>query len=258
MTIKLIDWKASEATTVVRAIKTGWSIAPPVHDILPNPATYYNTRRQSYLTKGRMIANYLNYFIANFDTNNELLNAYVEQRAKFDMTVPSLDRGESMTEMYSQLFTPTLKEKILKMVDFNFDPKVGKTSRRFPFMAKDLMVLSMFIKIATPLVFQYIYIYDLPKNTNIYSYFKPLFGLFPNGEILHYQLMAYSLEKVIEMQEKHALILKPDFNADVYATKLFRDIVSGVVHKFVFDMNPLSLVHDVVSKQIMYTVYTKN
>lgn len=157
-------------------------------------------QKLSYINNLELITKYINYFINCYDSDNELISAYL--KIKFET-----DEKRSFTEnnmeayisfLYEILFTDTIINKINMLVDDNylFDIE-GNDSKKKKYQKNDrkhlesleftnqhvkiLLRISFAMKLMAPCMLHYhaINSMKLEKDSdNIYKFYKPLFDIF--------------------------------------------------------------------------------
>ena len=157
-------------------------------------------QKLSYINNLELITKYINYFINCYDSDNELISAYL--KIKFET-----DEKRSFTEnnmeayisfLYEILFTDTIINKINMLVEDNylFDIE-GNDSKKKKYQKNDrkhlesleftnqhvkiLLRISFAMKLMAPCMLHYhsINSIKLEKDSdNIYRFYKPLFDIF--------------------------------------------------------------------------------
>ena len=148
--------------------------------------------KEAYYNKLDIISLYINYFLKFYDTDKELLMAYMKLKHMMDVKyVKNMKRSSMITNIMNILFTDSICEKIKKMsldnyrVDLTTEINKKKSSKKTyaPVLqfnehhAEILMRLSVAIKFAIPVILHYIKVYYNKDEAklNIYKYFMPLF-----------------------------------------------------------------------------------
>ena len=148
--------------------------------------------KEAYYNKLDIISLYINYFLKFYDTDKELLMAYMKLKHMIDVKyIKKMRRSSMIKNIQKILFTKSICEKIKQMsldnyrVDLTTEINKKKTSKKTyaPVLqfnehhAEILMRISIAIKFAIPIILHYIKVYynkDEAKM-NIYKYFLPLF-----------------------------------------------------------------------------------
>lgn len=162
--------------------------------------------KDSYINQLDTITSYANFFVNNYDQDQELVTAYL--KIKFALDKKRQFNEESMGAyidfIYAVMFTPTMVEKICTMVEENYlddiestdetdaPRKYVKTDKKhlesLEFTNQHIKILlriSFGMKIMSPALFHYTQINHIKiekESDIIYRFYKPLFDLFGYGE----------------------------------------------------------------------------
>jgi hypothetical protein len=157
----------------------------------------------SYENQLGIITKYTNFFMNLYDTDNELATAYL--KLKF-----SLDKEKRFTEenmnafidfIYEVIFTPTMVDKIVRMVEDNYlDDIEGDSEEKKKYMKNEkkhlesleftnqhikiLLRISFGMKIMSPVLFHYLALNVIKagKDTDIiFRFYQDLFKIFGYG-----------------------------------------------------------------------------
>jgi hypothetical protein len=158
-------------------------------------------RKGSYENQLGIICDYTNFFINNYDTDNELLNVYL--KIKFAVDKDKIFNKENMDAyisfIYEIMFTDTIIEKIVRMVEENYldDIECDSDDKKRKYQKNEkkhlesleftnqhikiLLCISFGMKIMCPAMLHYIAIagIKLEKESDyIYRFYRPLFDIF--------------------------------------------------------------------------------
>lgn len=158
-------------------------------------------KKGSYENQLDIITKYINFFINNYDTDHELINAYL--KVKFETDVKHTFTEENMDAyisfLYEVIFTDSLIEKINQLVEDNYldDIEADSEEKRKKYMKNEkkhlesleftnqhikiLLRISLAMKIMCPALFHYhaINTIKIEKDSdNIYRFYRPLFQIF--------------------------------------------------------------------------------
>ena len=173
--------------------------------VIPNESlskfNKFYIKKGSYENQLDIITNYTNFFIAKYDTDNELITAYLA--IKF-----AIDRDKRFNEnnmdafisfIYEVMFTDTIIEKIIRMVEENYldDIETDSEEKKRKYQKNEkkhlesleftnqhikiLLCISFAMKIMCPVMLHYhaINTIKIEKDSdNIYRFYKPLFDIF--------------------------------------------------------------------------------
>ena len=160
--------------------------------------------KESYINQLDTITNYTNFFINNYDFDNELVTGYL--KTKFALDKEKIFNAESMQSyidfLYEVIFSNTMVDKIIKMVNENYldDIEVqGDDKKKYVKNEKKhlesleftnqhikiLLQISFGMKIMSPCIFHYIQLNNIKieKDSDIiFRFYKRLFDLFGYGD----------------------------------------------------------------------------
>lgn len=158
-------------------------------------------RKGSYENQLDIITDYTNFFIANYDSDNELISAYL--KIKFAIDEDKLFNESNMDAfisfIYEIMFTDTIIEKIIRMVEENYldDIETDSDDKKRKYQKNEkkhlesleftnqhikiLLAISFAMKIMCPAMLHYhaINTIKIEKDSdNIFRFYKPLFDIF--------------------------------------------------------------------------------
>lgn len=196
------------------------------------------------------IANYINYFINFYDPDNELALAYL--KLKYTLDKQKIYNEENMDSfidfIYEVLFTPTMVQKIINLVNDNYIGDIEDSSDdKKKYMksmkkhlesleftnqhVKILLMISFGIKIMSLVIFHYTNINQIKMSKDsdiLFKFYQRLFPLFGYGNV--YDLYN-SDDEVVEEGIDPAIIeegvknntLTPITSSDGYTTLYYFD-----------------------------------
>jgi|GEM_PF-5519974 len=155
--------------------------------------------KESYINQLDIITSYTNFFINNYDFEDELVLAYL--KIKFALDKQKVFNKENMMAyidfIYEVMFTDTMIEKIIRMVEENYlDDIESNTTEKQKYLKqkkhlesleftnqhiKILLQISFSMKIMSPAIFHYIQLNSikLEKDSDIiFKFYRRLFDLF--------------------------------------------------------------------------------
>ena len=156
--------------------------------------------KQSYVNQLDTITQYTNFFINNYDFDNELVMAYL--KIKYALDKEKIFNEHNMNSyidyIYEVMFSDTLVEKIRKMVDENYlDDIESDTEEKKKYLRNEkkhlesleftnqhikiLLMISFSMKIMSPALFHYIQLNNIriEKDSEIiFHFYHKLFDLF--------------------------------------------------------------------------------
>lgn len=154
--------------------------------------------RDSYVKQLDQIIRYINFFMSEYDTDNELVTAYLKIKFAVDKE-NAFDAEDLMSYkafLYDILFTNSMIDKINYMVEENYlddievsedDKKYSKDTKKYleslEFTNNHIQILlkiSIAIKIMVPVLFHFIQKNKLKSNEEdfLYNFYDELFDLF--------------------------------------------------------------------------------
>lgn len=160
----------------------------------------FRIKKESYANQLDTITSYINFFINNYDFDNELVSAYLSIKY-------ALDKKKKFTEknmkayidfLYEILFTDSILDKIIQMVEENYlDDIETTTEEKKKYLKNDkkhresleftnqhikiLLEISFGMKIMAPAIFHYFSLNDIKIEKDsevIFKFYKRLFDLF--------------------------------------------------------------------------------
>lgn len=160
--------------------------------------------KESYINQLDIITNYTNFFINNYDDDNELVTAYLKIKFSLDkkkeFTLENMDAYIDF--IYEVMFTDSMIEKIIKIVNENYlDDIEGNSESKDKYSKNEkkhlesleftnqhikiLLMISFSMKIMSPALFHYIQIncIKIEKDSDIiFKFYYRLFDIFGYGE----------------------------------------------------------------------------
>lgn len=194
------------------------------------PYSRFLIGKESYINQLDVITAYTNFFINNYDFDNELAMAYL--KCKFALDKKKLFAEEDMNSyidfIYEVMFTDTMVDKIVRMVEENYLDDIESTdddSKKYVKNDKKhlesleftnqhikiLLEISFSMKIMSPVLFHYIQINNIKieKDSDIiFRFYQRLFKLYgyadtweicdKDGNILEDNISNEDAEKFIQ------------------------------------------------------------
>lgn len=178
----------------------------PFNELFGIDRTDYNTfviAKDSYANQLPQICRYLNFFLSRYDTEHEMLAAYLN--IKFATVNDEADiyfTGEDQFPMfieyvYDILFSETIVEKIDRLVEENYLDDIENNGSSKKYVTKEkkhlesleftnehiktFLKISFGIKMITPVLFHYLAVNKITVNkttSHLYYAFRPLFTIF--------------------------------------------------------------------------------
>ena len=220
----------------------------------PTDVKKYNNfcvKKSSYEEHLKTFSRYINYFINKYDPENELVTAYFNLKYNLDCRhLFTKDNPNALIEMiYDKIFTPSICEKIRRMVHDNYLDDIEKPSDDEYKQASDkkyleslefknkhieiLLRISTAQKIIVPVMYHYFTINHIKPDeltakkdiSIVYDFFEPTFGLFEDDVNMFNKLYVYIKRKVIDSCFHNEKIFKQ--------REIFGDDPGLLIEKFV-------------------------
>ena len=186
-------------------------------------------KKASYEKQLPEITKYINYFLKFFDTDHELILAYLKLKYEIDcngrFTEENVD--DLIALLYELLFTPTMIQKVNRMVDENYfaDIESSEESKKYKVQSKQfqesleftnehvklLLRISFGMKCICPILFHFIHLekIKLDKDSKlVYKFYRNLFDIFcEDANVNMYnKLFVYVKAKVQENKSHNSMI----------------------------------------------------
>lgn len=225
-------------------------------------------RKESYVKRlGDTIVPYINYFINFYDKEDmELATAYLAMKFHIDNRKKRLKLKSFISLLYSVLFTDSIKEKIEKMVDDNYQIDVNSKNKKNVYPeslkynndhGKAMMKISTAMKLMVPVLFHYLVTYNMLKKVPLNIIYEKLFTMF-DEHIDVYSKLYTSVDTKVQKNYKrnHKLwdqqevlgrsaLTKADEILKVY-------IIGEAMFRYTFDKNFIHLNAVVINKQLSF------
>lgn len=226
--------------------------------------------KTSYQNQLDTIVRYTNFFIHFYDEEQELPNAYLKLRTVMDVDDCPFgpdDKEAFIDFLYQIMFTPTMVEKIKRMVEENYlddiesgpldEKKKGYKANEKKHLEsleftnkhiKILLAISFGMKILCPVMFYFCQNNGIvidKKTLVIYNFYEKLFDIFNEDCNMFNKLYVYVKTKVLESNSNNAIMYdqRQIFGIDLYTvisqfTKVILISENMVKYKFNEHWNP--------------------
>lgn len=224
-------------------------------------------KKESYYRNIDGVLKYINYFIKYYDTDNELLLAYLMLKYRIDDKSKDWSLDAFINMLYAIMFTDSMVAKINKMVEDNYyiDLSAKDTSRTYdPALeftnehGKAMMAMSMGIKMIIPIAMHYINSYGYAKNRSYpFIIYYGLFNLFGDNVNLLSKLDITITSKVNQIFTRNRVVINQreitGIDKHMKIDDLLKDkLVSETMFKYQFDKNIISFNHSILRGQLEY------
>ena len=227
-------------------------------------------KKESYVNKLKLITHYINYFIKFYDTDNELLLAYAKLKYFIDNKDKPFKKVNNFIKfLYGILFTDTMKEKIIRLVEDNYYIELSNKNDKKKYNesleitndhAKIMMMISISIKLMVPVVFQYINVYNVKKETEyIYTFYKDLFDMYSTDINIFNKLMITVTAKLNKNVSNNRLMWEQQeiFGLDPLLALnilLKKNIITETMFKYVFNKNIVNYNSTILERQLYFII----
>ena len=236
---------------------------------------FYVVYKDAYVKQFSEITKYINYFIKFYDKDNELLSNLLAIKYILENRNVKLGRKDFIRLLYNYIVTPTMYDKVMKMVEDNYridltqKKKEGVTyyeSLEFTnYHAKLLMLISIFIRIFIPIVTHYISTMKTKaENEHLIEYYRPLFDIVEEyGKVNLYQKLFNSINVTAQLSYKRNKTIWDMYEAQsidvVSRTEEFlnKNIIVDNVYKYVFNKSIIAFNSVIIKTQLGFS-NTKN
>ena len=156
-------------------------------------------KKASYEKQLPEITKYINYFLRFFDTDHELIVAYLKLKYEIDckcrFTEENVD--ELIALLYELLFTPTMVDKVNRMIEKNYfaDIESSEESKKYKVSSKQyqesleftnkhvklLLRISFGMKCICPILFHFVHLQKIKLDKDsklVYKFYRKLFDIF--------------------------------------------------------------------------------
>ena len=251
-----------------------------------NKLSNFVIKRQSYYTKLDIITRYIDFFIQNYDTDNELPYVYLTMKYHIDVNkeYERNDIPSFVQLLMSTMFDNTnIAENIKRMVDDQYTYDVENHDNKTVIQendyveslewsnehAKGLLMISVAVKLLVPIVFHYITLISAYRKINyktdkiLYEFYKPLFEIFNHSGNLHNKLYVNVKSKITEAYNIHRVIFEQreitGSDVTLVIDSFFKiNMIGDNLFKLIINENILGFIKTIIKKQIGYFTKEEN
>lgn len=227
-------------------------------------------QKRTYANHIKIYCNYINYFIAHYDYDNELLLAYLKIKFMIDNAKNKYTRKTLIEECYTHLLSDTMVKKIEQMTEdlysINLDTKSVINNESLQFTnrhGKILMSMSMAMKIFIPLITHYAHVYGIKNmDKHILKCFDDIASYFEGDNDIYskiYETVTSRINPTKESQKGHWGRVEIEGDDPLnQIDKIVEKIYINIIHKYKFDGNMIFLNHSSIKQMIMHIRKTKS
>jgi hypothetical protein len=258
--VKLSDWGSKGSKKVNNSAKCISIFNADIDGSRTSANVRFSVTKMSYARRLDEISHHMNYFLEVYDKENELIENLTKVRHEIhsnkDITV------QEFTEyLYRTVFTPSIKMKVLSLVENNFvEVDIIKNPNNLKEIypeRKALMISAVALKLIIPAVFEFIDMNDLKAQDYLLDIYSPLFKVFEETKSVPDDLRAFVNFKVkCNHMTNSKLYQVLELSTNKVAEDLYRVLLTESLFKCTFDKDALSFIHVVLSKQLQYLMLT--
>lgn len=226
---------------------------------------HFGIIRDIYVKKLDLITDYLNYFIEFYDDDQEFIPAYFKLKYMIDnkKQFKDLSCKAFKKALYDILITPTIVEKIHRLVEDNYyvslstDEDSNKYNKELEFNdehGKILQSISMAIKMMIPLILHFSR--SRNKDINFFSFYERLFDIFSPHVNIYNKLYRTAQKKVIRDFNSNKLIWKQiemitGTEPSLYVEELLKErLIQDTLFKYRFNNSVHSYNTAIINNQL--------
>lgn len=231
--------------------------------------TFIIKPKQAYYNNTELYCPYLNYFIKYYDSDNELITAYLKLKVMCDRN-KKYPKEVFLDDLYSYILSEDMIEKIEKLVDDNYQIPLSskrnfkKNSIKFDDEhGKVLLAIGMSIKMFIPIVSHYIYMNGI-KDTDkfLYECFEPVFDYFGSDMNIYNKLYEFISDKLNKLKKKnkghYARVEILGIDVEYETETIFMRLLVDIVYQYVFSKNIIAFNTTAIRKNINWGYRTNS
>lgn len=233
--------------------------------------SYAEITKKSFINNINLTLRYINYFITYFDDDDELMHAYFNFMLQLHLDKVDIPLESFIDSIYSILATPSMVEKVIRMVEYNTDETlVKKSDNKFDESIqltvehlKAIMGISCFHRFVIPIVSHYYTIRrkevdaagltDKELYFQVFQTFMPLFDDYYNIR-LYEKLYHTATTRISKTENAEATMWKRrerfGQTPTSFTNELMRDYLNDISQKVVFNQSAIIFLHVCFDKSI--------
>lgn len=205
--IRVDDWKPKKSQSIVKY--DGKMIVVPFDELFNRPTidtlNNFIIKKESYVKKLPEITHYINYFLEYYDTDKELIMAYLKLKFLIDNKDNHISLASAIKMIYDILLTESIQDKVKKLVEDNYYIDLSsdngiKYNESLEFTtehAKVMMQISMSMKLMIPVMFHYLNSNNMIKIKRLlYRFYEGLFDMYGDEIEIYNKLWVSVFSKI--------------------------------------------------------------
>lgn len=233
--------------------------------------SYAEITKKSFINNMNLTIRYINYFITYFDDDDELMQAYFKFMLQLHLDKVEMPLESFIDAIYSILATPSMVDKVVRMVEYNTDETlVKKSDNKFDESIqltvdhlKAIMGMSCFHRFVIPIVSHYntirhkeVEAAGLSDKDLYFQVFQTFIPLFDE----HYDIRLYeklyhtATTRISKTENNEALMWKRrerfGQTPTSFVNELMRDYLCDISQKVVFNQSAIIFLHVCFDKSI--------
>ena len=233
--------------------------------------SYAEITKKSFINNLNLTIRYINYFITYFDDDDELMQAYFKLMLQLHLDKVEMPLESFVDAIYSIIATPSMVQKVIRMVEYNTDETlIKKSDNKFDESIqltvehlKAIMGISCFHRFIIPIVSHYYTIRrkeveaaglnDKELYFRVFQTFMPLFDK-------HYKISLYdkiyhtATTRISKTETNESLMWKRrerfGQTPTSFTNELMRDYLNDISQKVVFNQSAIIFLHVCFDKSI--------
>ena len=234
---------------------------------VPRSMCSFIVKKPSYVKHFDNICHYINYFIKFYDTDKEILLAYLKLKSIIDKENRVVGKKEMLNLIYKYFLTESVQNKVIKMVDENYiiDLTSPNTSKKYSESLEFtnehghiVMAISFSMRLIIPLVTHYLNKYKMLNPENLFYFFKELMFIYQGDVDIFNKLYRTVASKTNKDTTDHSLMWKHSamFGNDIdieCIDRFFKQIIiCDIFPTYLFNMKFVSLNKVTLEQQLKY------
>ncbi len=261
------EWKPSKEQEIFKYVKS--AIVLPVSDFYNDHTDIrldlFDTSKKRCYNKDKTkehICLYLNYLLAYYDTDHELLSYYYKIKPMIDHE-PLYTKSMFIYDIKTYIMTKSMFHKISMMVEDNYKLNLNYKNAPNPSLqytnhhGKILMAMSIMMNILIPIVSHFTKMKNLNSNEFFLEVFNMVLNLSP-GPYIYSKLYDTSFTNINKTKRVHGTMWdKQDIRGNTMTTHssyCIDNIILNIMPRYVFSENIISFNYTSIKKNVGYRI----